>query len=647
MSRRESRNPISGSAFSFRWLIVSILFLLFSSAVIFLFQWSYYSCVRASVLHAEGIWRLLMWPSYAFSVGLCPLDGETWAFLLSQWKVMLAIDALILLLFLLMIRRHGNFWRVEYGASHWMTWWERRVFRQTKKDPGIPIADRIWITVRAHLANMNFLVLGAPGSGKTFTVIIPMLEALTRGMRKKEEDAKEDGEEKQNKKKKKPEPRQSSFLCTDTKGALFRDTCRMMQGRGIKTFLLNLANPWYSDRYNPLYNIHEERKYTEISRLAMAFAKNARDEEGSVGDSIWEDTFRSLLVAVWSYQYDYQRNPTNDKEETRAMWRTAELIRSLKLGQDNRVSKEGELYQIVEAIRVTHPIHPAVENFDFIAAGAGETIASVVFTAGSKINVFTYPEVQSLTDGNDIPLDWVCENPGGIYLNFEIGSPYRVVAALFIEQLFSAAYYLAETKHNGRLPLDLQMFLDELPNICRVYSLPERASTSRSYGINLIISVQSMQQLERMFDKAEETLKNNCVTHIYLGTGEQKALKEISEALGKTTTEELSRSRNVGGKNGGGGSDSDKAIGRELVFPAEIHSMPDQYAIIKIQHYQPIFAKKFQTAKQPWYPELGGKGSPENSCSIEDAYRIPSLARQWQYYEQRLQRIERMKEART
>lgn len=624
MSRRESRNPVSGRRQLPRRLRLVTCFLLFLDAVFLLCFWSYHSCEVAGVFTLEGFWRIPEWTIYALQVAPIKMSASEWGdLLLRAWKPLLMIDLFFGLMTAFEFRKYGHFRGVEHGSAHWMTRKELRPFRPMEEDPGLPLAKNVHLTDAVEPANRNMFVLGAPGTGKSFTIIIPTLETLTRVG---------DGR------------KQASFFCTDTKGALFRDTCRMMRGRGIKTFLLNLSNPWYSDRYNPLYNIHEERKYTEISQLALAFVKNVRDEEASIGEDIWEKTAKAMIIAVWTYQYDFQRNPVTDRLETRALWRTAELVHSIGLGENGQLSSDGEFAQIIEAVKAIDPLHPAVQNYDFVTKGAGETIASVIFTVGSKIDTFTYPEIQSLTDGNDIPLDWICENPGGIYLNFEIGSPYRAIAALFIEQLFLSAYYLAQTKYNGRLPLDLQMCLDELPNICRVYTLPERLSTSRSYGINITVSVQSMQQLDRMYDKADETLKNNCVTHIYLGTGEEKALKYISEALGKTTTEEVDRSRNVGSNSSGGGSDSDKAIGRELALPDEIHSMSDKYAIIKIQHYQPIFAKKFPTAKQPWYPELGGQGCPENSCSIEDAYRIPSLIRQWQFYEQRLERIERIKE---
>ena len=185
------------------------------------------------------------------------------------------------------------------------------------------------------------------------------------------------------------------------------------------------------------------------------------------------------------------------------------------------------------------------------------------------------------------------------------------------------------------------MFLDELPNICRVYSLPERASTSRSYNIDLIIAVQSMQQLKKMFRDAENTLMNNCVTHIYLGTGENDALKQISEALGKTTTFEMSSSRSTSILNNGNNSDSERSIGRELAFPSEIYSMSGEFAIVKMQHHQPIFAKKFQTQKRKYYPLLGGRGCPDNNRSIHTDMKRYRMMNEAEYIAEKAERLKK------
>lgn len=558
--------------------------------------WSFFSCIQSGKISTEDPMRLFVWLGYAFSTPLCSPTGTCLTFIAQRLYMVLIVDVVVCGVLFGLGLNNPRWKGVEHGSAHWATGKELQPFRRAENN--MPLAEGIYLTPEADPANKNVFVLAAPGGGKSFRVIIPAIEAITRV-----------GEG------------QGSFFCTDTKGALYRDTVQMVRDRGVKVYLLNLSDPWFSNRYNPLMNIHDSKKDTEIAKLALAYAKNVRDAEAGVGDSIWEDTFQQLLSAVWFYQYDFSLNPLTNRPESMAMWRTAELIQSISGGQG--VDPDGEFARIIEAIRKTSPLHPAVRNYDFLAGGAGETIQSVIITAGSKIYPFTYPEIESLTRANDICIDRLFEEPSAVYLNFEVGCPYKAIAAIFIEQLFSSAYYIAETKFNGTFPSPFKFFLDELPNICKVYSLPERASTSRSYNIDLVISVQSMQQLKKIFKDAENTLMNNCVTHIYLGSGETDALKAISESLGKTTTEETSHSRNKGGQ--GGGSDSDRSLGREIALPSEIYSMPDKYAIVKMQHHPPIFAEKFKTERRDWYRLLGGKGAPENCCDIHRDFATQAL----------------------
>ena len=609
-----SKNYVSGSKSTKKpFLIFSAIVISIATLLSFLALWSFYSCARAGIVKDTGIISILTWAGLIFSLPLCVLDLYTLKFILNHCYVVIAVDAATTLLLLFFLMNKGNFKGNEHGSAHWANKSEMRVF--AKKENNMPLAHNTYLTKEAEAANNNVFVLAAPGGGKSFRVIIPAIEALTR-----------------------PGTDQGSFFCTDTKGALYRDTVKMVRDRGIKTYLLNLSDPWYSNRYNPLHNVHPGRKVTEIAKLALAYTKNVRDEEASAGDGIWEDTFRQLMSAVWFYQYDFAINPITNKKETKALWRTAELIQSLFIGEKGRIDENSELARIVEAVRRIDPLHPMIASYDFVAAGAAETVASVIFTAGSKISIFTYPEIESLTRDNDIFIDKLFEEPSAVYLNFEVGSPFKAIAALFIEQLFSNAYYCAERKDGGALPRPFKFFLDELPNICRIHSLPQIASTCRSYNIDLVISVQSMQQTKAMFKDAEKTLMNNCVTHVYLGTGESDALKDISEALGKTTIEETSHSHQKSGQ--GGSSDSDRGLGRELALPSEIYSLPNKYAIVKMQHHPPIFAEKFKTEKEEWYSLLGGKGNPENSCVIEKDFAELYTIQKHEYESEKQERRE-------
>lgn len=611
---RESKNPISGKKGGRRIKGLIFLLLLFNALTLLLI-WSYYSCVTDGGSHVS---RFLQWYSNAMERGLCSPSRELFDFILHQWRIFLAVNVSAVLIFLLSSRKAGNFAGVTQGSAHWATRKEKKVFKE--KGENMPLADGVYLTPKANAANKNVFVLASPGGGKTFNVIIPAIEAQTRAG--------------------------GSFFCTDTKGALYRDTAKMVRERGYRVYLLNLSDPWFSHRYNPLWGIHKERRVTEIAKLALSYTKNVRDEEAGIGDSVWEETFKQLMTAVWLYQYDFEKNPITNEPESRAMWRTAELIKDLRAGK-NGIDSDCELSRIVEAIRAKDPLHPTVAGFDFVASGAAETIASVIITAGSKLQIFSYPEIEAMTRDNDIPIDAIFAQKTAVYLNFEVGSPYKAIAALFIEQLFAAAYYIAETKHGGTLEKPFKIYLDEQPNLCRIHSLPERLSTSRSYNIDILVSVQSMQQLKRMFKDAEKTLMNNCVVHVYLGSGEAEALKEISEALGKTTTEEISHSHSRGlTGNGGSNSDSDRAQGRELALPSELYSMPGRYAIVKIQNHPPIFAKKFRTKRQGFYKLLGGQGNPKNNCVITDDFKKLSLLCKSEYMVEYRERTERAKKER-
>ena len=619
MSRnsRESKNRISPGKKNLTWLygLISPLFFLLLGILAI---WSYYSVRSSGILDGyNSIMSLSMWFAYAFSTPLCKPSIELARYIISSWQILLIFVCIGLLIWLYFYNSRGNFDKVQHGSAHWATEKEKRVFRRVGRN--MPLAERVYLTEEAKPANRNVFVLAAPGGGKTFNVIIPGIEAVSR-----------EGEG------------QGSFICTDTKGALYRDTVKMVKDRGLKVYLLNLSDPFYSHRYNPLDNVHSERAENEISKLALAYVKNVRDEEAGTGDAVWEDTFKELLCCVWKYQYQYEINPLTNLPETRAMWRTAELIKGLRLNGKGQIDEGCELALIVNEIRKADPLSAIISSYDFVTSGAGETVASVIFTAGSKIGIFTYSEIECMTRKNDIPIDDIVQTPSAVYINYEIGSAYKAIAALFIEQLFASAYYIAETKYNGTLPNPLKMFLDELPNICRVYSLPERASTSRSYNIDLIIAVQSMQQLKRMFKDAEHTLMNNCVTHIYLGTGETDALKQISEALGKTTTSEVSFTHNTGSSKHSGGNNSERQMGRELAFPSEIYSMPDKYAIVKMQHHQPIFAEKFKTYDRDYYKLLGGKGNPQNNRTIQSDLKTVRLINEAEYMTERAERIARM-----
>lgn len=611
--RRESKNPISGRR-QIRRVVVILLFFLFFFLLETVFLWSYGS-YRFSENYNTDLPVLSRVSSWIFYPAWSAPSSALWSYVLKKLLPAAGVAALLTLLFWLSLTVRGNFWRVEHGGSHWATRGELRPFR--KKENNIPLAKKIYQAPEAEMPNDNVAIVAGPGSGKTFQLIIPAIEAVTN-----------------------PEYEQGSFICTDTKGSLFRTTAKMVRERGMKIFTLNLANPEYSNCYNPLELIHKEVYETEISQLALTYTKNVRDEEAAVGDAIWEDSFMALLTAVWLYQYLYSVNPVNHRNETRALWRTADLIRGIRI-VDRKIA-DCELAKIIDRIRELDPISPIVKNYDSVNAGAGETIESIVFTAQTKLKVLSFTATECLTRKNEIPLDDLAETPTAVYVNYNVGSPYRVLAALFLEQAFLCLYYNAEHRYNQTLPRRVCFLMDELPNICQVYSLPKRLSTCREYNIAIVLIMQSLEQLKKSYKNAEETIFTTCAVQGLFGSSEPDTLKRFSEIIGKTTTIEQDSSRNKSGKQGGS-SENERGIGRELAFPAELFSLNTKYCVLAIKGYQPIFAKKFPTLKQRWYKELGGMGSEENSRSIETEYQLLRARHIAEYEQERLERLEKIR----
>ncbi len=611
--RRESKNPISGkhsAKYAIANIIVFLLLFLLEAA----FLWSYGSYRFSANYKPElpPFSRITDWMLYpAWSAP----SADLWDYILPKLLPAAGIAAILTLLFWLSLSARGNYKGVEHGSKHFATRRELKNFR--KKKNNMPLAHKIYQTPEAKLPNNNAAIVAAPGSGKTFNIIIPAIEAVTN-----------------------PEYTQGSFICTDTKGSVYRTTAKMVRERGMKIYVLNLANPEYSNCYNPLELIHKPVYETEISQLALAFTKNVRDEEAAVGDAVWEQSFKSLLTAVWLYQYLYEVNPVNYRNETKALWRTAELIREIKLVEGKIANCE--LADIMDRIRNLDPLSPIVANYDFVNAGAGETIASVVFTAGSKMESLSFSAVECLTRKNEFPLDDLAETPTAVYVNYNVGSPYRVLAALFLEQVFICLYYNAEHRYNQTLPRRVRFLLDELPNICRVYTLPERLSTCREYNIDVVLIMQSLEQLKRGYKDAENTLLNNCAVQGLFGSSEPDTLKRFSELMGKTTTMEQDSSRNRGSRSDSS-SESEKGLGRELAFPAELFSLETRFCILLMQGYQPIFAEKFRTLKQRWYKELGGIGNSENSRSVETDYTTLRGLHLAEYENERENRLERIR----
>lgn len=119
---------------------------------------------------------------------------------------------------------------------------------------------------RKHRRNLNVLICGGSGAGKTRYYAKPnIMQANT------------------------------SFVILDPKGELLRDTGHLLEEQGYVIKVLDLINPERSHCYNPFVYLRDD---DDIQRLATNIMKNTTPKDSKSSDHFWEDMAAMLLIEL-------------------------------------------------------------------------------------------------------------------------------------------------------------------------------------------------------------------------------------------------------------------------------------------------------------------------------------------------------------
>lgn len=503
---------------------------------------------------------------------------------LSAWAKIWYINLVFILIMLLSASKTGAFKGVEHGSSKWAGMKERKLFEDSEN--AIPIADQMYVSTKnKQLKNLNQIIVGDTGAAKTYRQLIPELLALN-----------------------------GSYLITDTKGALYRQTYGIFRKRHYQVKVLNLLNLSYSNTFNPLKYIDSD---SDIDRLVNTFIINSRREGSTSGEQFWEDTMSMLLTSMIKYLKD---TPDEDRTFSRIM----DLVRGLKLTQKG-ISSKSEYEVIMKNKRKEDPLNSAVINYDLFKQAPLETLQSCLISLTSRLHLWATEEVRIITNSDEMDLENIGLQKTVVYLIIpDSDNTYKTISSMFLSTVITQLYRVADIKCAGKLPLMFNLELDEIANIGKIPNFDHYISTMRSRNIRASIVIQNEQQLEKLYEKADKTIISNCLIYNYLGVNDTDTRERLVKKLGKSTIEESNRSRNIGGKQGGG-SESDRGLGRELLTVEELNRLPNENSIVIISGFPPFYCEKFKTEKHPLSSELGidDPESPNysNNSYIEEDYK--------------------------
>lgn len=422
---------------------------------------------------------------------------------------------------------------------------------------------------RKTMRNLNVLVAGGSGSGKSRFVVKPnILQA------------------------------NCNYVITDPKGELLESTGSFLEKQGYKIKVFNLSQMEHSCSYNPFHYIRDE---AGVLTMLNALIQNTTPPDAHKGDPFWENAEKALLGAICFYLY-YEC-----KEEDQNFSNVMKLLRCLEV-REGQEDFDSTLDIMFKMLKEKDPENIAVRQYAvFKSAGGGKTAQSIMISCQTRLQVFNLKVIHNLTGTDNIDLLSVAKEKTALFCITPVqDKTFNFLVALLYTQLFETLYSYAETECDGRrLPHHVRFLLDEFANIGTIPEFEMKLATIRSYEMSCTIIIQNLAQLKTMYKDNYESIIGNCDTILFLGGQEQGTLDWISKKLGKETIRVRNSSRNLGGRGGGGNSLSYNTTGRELMMPDEISRMDTSYCILFIRGLFPFYGKKYDYPKHPNYKYTG------------------------------------------
>lgn len=452
----------------------------------------------------------------------------------------------------------------EYGTAKWETAEVMNQKYADKDGPNVILTQHVSIGMDGykHQRNLNVLVVGGSGSGKTRYFCKPGLMDAN-----------------------------CSYLVVDPKGEMLRSTGHFLKSQGYDIKVFDLIHPRQSDGYNPFRYIREE---PDVLKLMDNLVKNTTPPKGASNDPFWEKAEIALDSALMLYLLSEA-----PKEE-----QTFEML--MFMLNSAQASEEDEQFQspldlLFQSLEDREPDHLAVKQYKVYKKAAGKTAKSILITAGVRLTAFIFPQYAAIMQEDEMDFGSLGERKRAIFCITPVndGSMNYLVSMLFT-QCFQELYLRADERYDGRLPVPVRVIQDEWANGPQPDSYPKVLATCRSYNIGIDIIVQNIQSIKARYRDEYQSIIGNCDTLLFLGGGnEPESLEFMSKLLGKETITIRTRGQTRG--RSGSSSINYQLTGRELMTPDEIRRMPTREALLLIRGESPVRDRKYNIKKHPNY----------------------------------------------
>lgn len=450
----------------------------------------------------------------------------------------------------------------EYGSAKWAN--NKAVNKKyTEKDyysnKILSQNVRIGLDGRRHRRNLNTLVIGGSGAGKTRFFGKPNLMQCN-----------------------------TSFVVLDPKGEQLREVGNLLEKEGYVIKVVDLINMNRSHCYNPFRYIKDDK---DVLKLITNLIRNTTPKGSQTNDPFWEKSETALLEALCLYLL--HEAPEEEQNFTMVM----EMIAAAEVKEDDE-EYQSPLDELFERLEIRNPNSLALKQYKIYKQAAGKTAKSILISVGVRLSAFNLESIASLTATDELELDLVGERKTAIFAVIpDNDSTFNFLIGMLYTQLFQMLYYQADIVHGGALPVPVHFLMDEFANVALPDEFDKLLSTMRSRLIFVSIIIQNLAQIKGLYKDSWESIVGNCDTLYYLGGNEQSTHKFMSEYLGKETLDTNTYGKSSG--RSGNYSTNYQQAGRELLTPDEVRLLDNDYGLLFIRGERPVFDKKYDILKHP------------------------------------------------
>ena len=454
--------------------------------------------------------------------------------------------------------------REEHGSAKWgdaKTLNKKYADKNFSSNKLLTQTVRIGLDGRKHRRNLNVLVCGGSGAGKTrFYCKINAMQC----------DA------------------ETSMVILDPKGEIVRDVGGLLEKKGYEVRVLDLINMHRSHCYNPFVYLRDDN---DVQRLVTNLFKATTPKGSQSQDPFW-DTAASMLLLSLIFYLKYEAPPD---EQNFPM--VMELLRAGEVREDDD-SYVSPLDELFDRLEMVNPEHIALKYYRDYHSGSAKTLKSIQITLAARLEKFNLESLAGLTATDDLDLPSLGEKRVALFaLIPDNDTSFNFLVSILYTQLFQQLFYLADHKYGGSLPVHCHFIMDEFANVSLPDDFDKILSVMRSRGVSVSIILQNMAQLKALFEKQWESIVGNCDSFLYLGGNEQSTHKYVSELLGKETIDTNTYGKSEG--RSGSYSTNYQISGRELLDASEVRMLDNRYALLFIRGERPVMDLKYDILKHP------------------------------------------------